>query len=122
MLYFCTASPISPRHGGRMSANPSDRRRLLRITEGNLRNNHLYVKGHYDFFPPDIVGGAKRSKPNGGTIELLIDGLKKPVSTDIGSDAKTGRPRGFFRCRSEVGKFFKLHKVTAGSEVALERL
>jgi hypothetical protein len=25
-------------------------RRLLRVTPGNIRNNHIYVRDHYDFF------------------------------------------------------------------------
>ena len=33
-----------------MSDAMTDRKRILHITEGNLRQNHLYVKAHYDFF------------------------------------------------------------------------
>ena len=39
----------------------TEKKRLLRVTAGNLRQSHLYVNGHYDFFPPDCIGGAKRS-------------------------------------------------------------
>jgi hypothetical protein len=89
----------------------SQRRRLLKITAGNLRQHHLYVNRHYDFFPADVVGGAKRSKLR-GSIELWLDGLNETVTTDIGSDAKTGESRGFLRCRSSVRRFFEHHNVT----------
>lgn len=99
----------------------SQRRRLLKITAGNLRNNHIYVHRHYDFFPSDVVGSARRTKDRRGSIELWFDGLNETVTTDIGSDAKTGKPRGFLSCRSSVRRFFEHHKVAVGSEVALER-
>jgi hypothetical protein len=99
----------------------ADKKRLLRVTAGNLRQSHLYVRGHYDFFPPDCVGGAKRS---GGCrpIEIHFAGLDRTVTTDIGRDAKSGRPRGFFRARGPVGQFYAHHGVKPGDFVALERL
>jgi hypothetical protein len=66
----------------------SDKKRLLRVTAGNLRQSHLYVNGHYDFFPPDCLGGPKRSARS-RTIDIHLDGLNQTVSTDIGRDAKT---------------------------------
>lgn len=53
-------------------------RRLLRVTPGNIRNNHIYVRDHYDFFPPDCVGPPKRAKgKNGHDIELVFDGINR---------------------------------------------
>jgi DNA (cytosine-5)-methyltransferase 1 len=95
--------------------------RLLQVTAGNLRHSHLYVNGHYDFFPPDCVGGPKRS-PGGRTIDIHLDGLDRTISTDIGCDAKTGKPRGFFRARGWVRRFFEHHSVKPGTLLALERL
>ena len=103
-----------------MSQATADQIRLLRVTAGNLRQNHLYVNGHYDFFPRDAVGGNKR---NGhAVIEIVLDGMNETVSTDIGSDAKTGKPRGFLRGRSWVRRFYKHHNVQPDSLVALEHL
>ena len=31
-----------------------DATRLLTVTPGNVRQNHLYVRGLYDFFPPRL--------------------------------------------------------------------
>jgi hypothetical protein len=98
-----------------------ERKRLLRVTAGNLRNSHLYVNGHYDFFPRDCIGGPKRSA-GCRTIEIHLDGLDQTISTDIGCDAKTGKPRPFFRARGWARRFFEHHGVKPGDFLALERL
>jgi hypothetical protein len=43
---------------GSLSGTVGDRKRLFRVTAGNLRQNHLYINGHYDFFPTDAIGAA----------------------------------------------------------------
>jgi len=99
----------------------TENKRLLRVTAGNVSHNHLYVTGHYDFFPLDCIGAAKRSA-NSPTIDIHLDGLDQTVTTDIGRDARTGKPRGFLRGRGWVRQFFKHHAVKAGTLLALERL
>ncbi len=103
------------------NGHKSERTRLLRVTAGNLRHNHVYVNGHYDFFPSDCIGGAKRSA-DCPTIAIQLDGLDRTVRTDIGRDAKTGKPRGFFRARGWVRQFYEHHRVQPGALLALERL
>ncbi len=98
------------------------KRLLLEVMPGNLKNSHLYIRGHYDFFPPDCVGGAKKSARAPQGIEIFLDGLGETVATDIGTDAKTGKPRGFFRGRAWVRRFYEHHGVQAGAVVALDRL
>ncbi len=99
------------------------KKRLLKVNAANLRNNHLYVNQCYDFFPPDCVGGARKSA-NGHSkpVKIELDGLNETIETDIGIDAKSGKPRKFLRDRSSIGRFYKHHDVKAGDEVALERL
>ncbi len=106
----------------RLKGSARDNRRLLRVTAGNLRHSHLYVNGHYDFFPADCIGGARRSSAEGSTIAIHLDGLDRTIRTDIGRDAKTGKPRGFFRERAWVRQFYEHHQVKAGECLALERL
>jgi DNA (cytosine-5)-methyltransferase 1 len=97
--------------------------RFLRITAGNIRNNHIYVRDHYDFFPADCVGPSRRTRDTPcHDIELVLDGLDETVTTDIGANPKTGKPRGFFRGRQWVGRFFKCHQVKPGDLLALEHL
>jgi hypothetical protein len=68
-------------------------RRLLRITPGNIRNSHIYVREHLDFFPADCIGPARRTaNGNGHSIELELDGLDEVVATDIGANAANGKP------------------------------
>lgn len=105
-----------------MSGTVAGRKRLLRVTVGNLRNNHLYVHGHYDFFPPDCVGASKRKNGNGATIRIFLRGLNRTVETDIGSDARTGQPRRFFRGRTWVRQFYAHHQIKTGDVLALERV
>lgn len=104
-----------------MSVDVSDNKRLVSVTGGNLRNEHLYISRHYDFFPPDCVGGPRRSPTSRG-IDIYLDGLGETVRTDIGSDARTGKPRRFLRGRAWVRQFFEHHSVKPGTLLVLERL
>ena len=99
----------------------AEKKRLLQVTAGNLRHSHLYVNGHYDFFPPDCIGGARRSVAS-PTIDIHLDGLNRTIRTDIGRDANTGKPRGFFRTRGWVRQFYEHHAVRPGTLLALERI
>jgi DNA (cytosine-5)-methyltransferase 1 len=99
-----------------------DRTRLLTVTAGNLRQKHLYIRGHFDFFPPDIFGDPKRNGNGLHGIEIILEGLNETVTTDIGRDAKTGKPRAFLRDRRSIAKFYERNRVTAGTVLALERL
>ena len=100
----------------------ADQKRSILVTAGNLRNNHLYVNGNHDFFPRDCVGGAKRSAKAAAGIEIALDGLDETVTTDIGSDPKTGKPRGYFRGRTWVRKFYEHHGIQAGTVLSLEKV
>ena len=95
-----------------------DRKRLLRVTAGNLKHKHLYIHKHLDFFPPDVVGPARRSgsSPTSRGIELVLDGLGVTIETDISRDAKTGKPRRFLRDRRAIGRFYEHYGVTQGSD------
>ena len=106
-----------------MSETLSAEPRLLPVTAGNLRNSHLYVHRHYDFFPKDCVGPPKKNgRRQSSGIEIVLDGLNETVETDIGTNAATGKPRGFFRGRAWVRRFFEHHNVKAGEILGLQRL
>jgi len=101
----------------------SDKKRLIRVTAGNLHNSHIYAAGHYDFLPADCYGGPRRTSTNcGKPIRIHLQGLNKTVETDIAVDARTGKPRREFRGRGWVREFFKHHDVEAGDILALEKL
>jgi site-specific DNA-methyltransferase (cytosine-N4-specific) len=98
------------------------KKRLLRVTAGNLRQSHIYVRGHLDFFPPECLGASRKANGAGKPIQITLDGIAEVVSTDLATTSSNGKPRGFFRGRHWVRKFFQYHKVVAGDILALERL
>lgn len=107
-----------------MSGTVGSRKRLIRITQGNLRNNHIYIAHHYDFFPEDSLGASARTRNGNGEgipITIYLTGLRKSVDTDIGTERKTGKPRRMFRGRKWVREFFEKHRIQAGDVLALER-
>jgi len=94
---------------------------LLTVTAGNLRQNHFYLSRHYDLFPGDCFGPPQKSGDSTREIEILFDGLEGIVRTDIPTDAD-GKPRGFFRDRGAIRRFYEYHGVTAGEQLAVERV
>ena len=100
----------------------TDQKRLLQVTAANLRHSHLYVTGHYDFFPKAAFGAAKRNGNGQGAIEIFFDGLNESIATDIGRDAKSGKPRGFLRARGWIRRFYEFHEVKPGAVLSLEKL
>jgi len=103
-----------------MSGDVSDRKRLISIKRGNLRNNHIYVSGHHDFFPKECYGPSSKKKGLGRLLTLHVEGLPDPIETDIATEGSNGTPRNFFRNRS-WGRFFEKHEMREGDVIAIER-
>ncbi len=92
-------------------------KRCIRVNAANLRHSRLDVTGLGDFFPPQAVGGPRRKKRPAKTgtgaessrrlspfsldhgFDLIQGGLGETVRSGIGGDAKSGKARGFLRCR-----------------------
>lgn len=104
-----------------MSTTSDSNTRVVKVTAANLRQNHLYLNGHVDFFPKESIGASSSRAGLGTELRLDVVGLDGPVFTDLPVDAKTGRPRGIFRRRSWVRKFFAANAVEAGDSVVIER-
>lgn len=105
-----------------MSGAVAERKRLIELTAGNVRQNHVYISEHLDFFPADIVGESKlNDQSEARPISITLDGLGETIETDIGSDAKSGKPRRMFRKRDWVKRFIEFHKLQEGDVLALER-
>jgi DNA (cytosine-5)-methyltransferase 1 len=105
-----------------MSGDVSKRKRLIAITGGNLRNNHIYFSGHHDFFPKECYGESSQEKGTGKPLLLFADGLSKPIETDIAKNGTNGSPRNFFRKRGWVRSFFDKHEIKEGDVIAIERI
>lgn len=94
-----------------------DNRRVIELTEGNLRNGHVYLARCADFFPSDAFGGSSREAGLGSMLVLTFEGFPgKKVETDIASDKK------IFRVRSDWREFFERHALRANDKVVLQRL
>lgn len=105
-----------------MSGRVGHRKRLICVNAANLRANHFYLTGHADFFPTDRYGASSKSGGTGKQLRLDVLGLSAPVYTDIPTQAKSGKPRPFFRKRAWVGEFFAKHGIKLGDTIAIERL
>jgi hypothetical protein len=88
--------------------------RLLTVTQGNLRNRHLYLREAFDIFPENVFGGADASQSAPQTIRVQWG--SEMVETDI------DRAKKIFRKRGWVGQFFDEARIQAGDRVLLEQL
>ena len=89
----------------------------IALTQGNINNNHIYLRRHLDFFPADALGPSNAKDGLGTELTVRFDGLSDPVATDIAGGNKL-----FFRARAPVGEFFRRHKLGAGDRIRIERL
>jgi hypothetical protein len=89
---------------------------VIPLTQGNLNNNHVYLRGHLDFFPADAIGAANVHDGQGALLTVHFAGLPEAVETDIASGKDLFRRRGPWR------RFFAHHGLQPGDSVAIERL
>jgi hypothetical protein len=73
------------------------------LTAGNLRNNHVYLLEHLDFFPPDVLGVPNAHDGEGVPVKLRFDGTGEESVTDIPSDKLISRARAAW------GRSFRRH-------------
>ena len=98
--------PIPHQHAGRHIGTTE-------ITQGNIDNNHIYLKGFFEKFPADAIGGSNRA--SAAKREIAVDwGGSAVVMTDL-----DGAKR-FFRKRGWIREFFEQHGVCAGDMVTVE--
>lgn len=85
----------------------------VEITQGNLDNNHIYLRSFFDRFPEDAVGGSNRHQK--AVREVVVDwGGGAPVRTDLDGSKR------FFRARGWVRSFFEQNGAQAGDYVLVE--
>ncbi len=78
------------------------------ITEGNIRNNTLYVTKVMNRFPPATIGGRTKNEAGNSVTLILFDGPM--VRSDIVGARKLIRSRVW-------GKWFRQHKARPGDQV-----
>lgn len=85
------------------------------ITQGNIDNNHIYLRGFFEKFPADAIGGSNRA--SAAMREVAVDwGGGAIVRTDLDGKKK------FFRKRGWIREFFELHGLHAGDVVMIEEI
>lgn len=86
----------------------------ITVTQGNLNNNHLYLREAWSLLPTDCIGGSNKLSL-GREVTLHLEG-GATLSTDVDGSKK------LFRCRGPIGEFFARHGVQAGDTVRLTRV
>ena len=87
---------------------------LIPLSEGNIRNNHFYLRSALDRFPADVIGGSNKTQMAMRTV--VIDwGGAAPAQTDIDGQKK------FFRSRGWIRSFFEANQAQPGDRVRLEQ-
>jgi hypothetical protein len=84
----------------------------IKLTGGNIRNNHVYLTKVMDMFPNQYVGGSKKSECANALLTLDV-GNGKVFKTDIAGDKK------IFRTREALKAFFENYDVNEGDFVVL---
>lgn len=83
------------------------------LTEGNIKNNHIYLREFFDAFPKDVVGGSNMAAAARQTISVEWGGDCIAI-TDLDGEKK------FFRKRGWVREFFARTSAVAGDTVLVE--
>ena len=104
-----------------MSSDPIPRQDAARhigtteIKQGNINHSHIYLRGFFEKFPADAIGGSNRA--SAAQREIAVDwGGGTVVMTDLDGEKK------FFRKRGWIREFFKRHGVRAGDMVTVEEV
>lgn len=86
---------------------------VIEVTGGNLRNDHLYLRGAFGLFPDDCLGGSSKTEA-GQEIEIQLG--SEVVRTDI------DQTKAIFRNRSAMRRFFEVEGVEEGDLILIERI
>jgi hypothetical protein len=88
--------------------------KVIEVTGGNIRHNHIYLRSALNLIPDDAIGGTNATSLGRPITVTLVPG--GAVETDLPED------KLFLRCRSEVGAFFAAARVNEGDFVLFTRL
>ena len=87
---------------------------VITLTQGNINNNHFYLRYSSNLFPPDSIGGSNKTE-SGKQLTLHVYGFHETIKTDIAGD------KMIFRKRDWVGRFFKANQLKQGDKIVVER-
>lgn len=87
--------------------------KVIELTQGNIDNDHFYMKEARHLIPVDAIGGSNKAAAGKPVTVTFVPG--DTIETDFDNDKK------FFRARSPVGAFFRLAGAVAGDCVLLTK-
>lgn len=87
----------------------------IKLTQGNINNNHFYIPRDTKLFPSSSWGGSNKYK-KGDEFTVYLGDYSEPVITDIDGD------KAILRHRSKVGTFFKTIGLKAGDSIFIKQL
>ncbi|MFP4106365.1 MAG: DNA cytosine methyltransferase [Phycisphaerae bacterium] len=102
-----------------MSGDVTDRKRLIAITDGDIRNGNLRVSSHDEFFPRDAFGPSNRKS---GTAKQLTFKLEPGDAVVVSDLAARGGHRYLIRERRGLKNYFGRQEFRAGDVIAIEKL
>jgi hypothetical protein len=85
---------------------------VIELTDDNVRNREIYLRGALGLFPDDCFGGNGHARAT--PISLRIG--KETVKTDIHEE------QAIFRERGAVRRFFEEETISEGDLIVIERL
>jgi hypothetical protein len=86
--------------------------RRIRLTDGNIRNGHIYLRTARDLFPEDAIGGSNRLNAGEPIVVRFEPG--REVETDIAGD------KWILRERAGVRDFLETTQSSGGDEIEVE--
>ncbi|EBU8131913.1 hypothetical protein DLM20_24460, partial [Salmonella enterica subsp. enterica serovar Java] len=85
---------------------------IVELTGGNVRNNHINLRGAFGLFPDDALGGPNEA--SSGKLISVSFGAES-VETDL------DETKAIFRERGAVRRFFEREAVGEGDLVLIQR-
>lgn len=82
------------------------------LTQGNLNNNHFYLREFISAFPSEVIGGSNKASAAPSTLTIHWGG-SGTIATDIDGSKK------IFRDRSWVRTFFERNAARSGDAVEI---
>jgi len=105
-----------------MSGDVSNKKRLLSVSRGNLRNSTLSLDSHHDFFPSITQENSKDGNGTGILITIYLNGLSDPIETALVTGNTKKRKTITFNNREWIKNFFNKYRIQEGDVIAVERL
>ncbi|WP_207183157.1 hypothetical protein [Methylobacterium indicum] len=96
----------------------------LPLSQGNIRNNHFYLRSILDFFPPDGIGGSDETQRAARPVTVRYQ-PGTTVETDIAGENRANSEKRsshyFFRNRSPIKDFFARSGAQEGDTLVIRR-